>query len=182
MRALTAALFLAACAPPAPPAARAPEADAPVDLGAGSIRRTETRAMDRAALAGAMTQGEWIFWGSEPEVSACFDTANAECILAIQCDRPTGIVTLHYAYELSPDQWTSFRIITQTHVLDLPGRSVNDDGAPRVDAHLADGTYERQIVIDHLAPAQERFAVDIWNDVQVFPWRSEIARALDACR
>jgi hypothetical protein len=187
MRALIAALALAACTPPAPPATPAqpappaPEARAPVPRGGASIL-TEAGDSQRAALARAATEGEWVFWGSEPEVSACFDTPDAECILAIQCDRPTGAVTLYYTHELSPDQWTSMRIVTQTHVLDLPGRSVNDDGRPRVDARLADGTYEQQIVIDHLARAQERFAVRILNDVQVFPWHDNIARALEACR
>ena len=182
MRALIAALALLACAPPAPSAPAEDVVTRPVDLGVGSIRLREAYDTDLAAFATPPTEGEWAFWGSEPEVSACFDTPSDECILAIQCDRPTGIVTLHYAHELSPDQWTSVRIITQRHVLDLPGQSINDDGAPRVDVRLADGTYERQIVIDHLAPAQERFAVDVWNEVQVFLWDDEIARALAPCR
>jgi hypothetical protein len=179
MRAAVLALILAACSPPAP-APPAPETEVRVEMAPDSIRVSDLYDDDRVALAGALTPGAWNYLGDDRNVSACFSAGGA-CIVTIHCEQLTGIITVRYAHELSPDQSFGFRILVASHLIDLPGRSSNA-GVPFVETRLADGTFERQILIDALTPVQERFAFDIWHEVQVFPWHESVARTLEECQ
>lgn len=167
------ALLVTACAPAAPPASEpAPEATAPSPAPAAD---------NAAALSANPATGNWVFHGDEGITSTCFGAPNSECAIAIQCEAPTGKLSVLYSAELIPDQPTTLTILTPAQTVALPARSFNE-GLPSINAELADESAEKAAMIAALTPAQERFAVDANGEITVYPWNETVARTLNACR
>lgn len=178
MRSTLAALALLtctlSCAPPAPPATEPAASES-------SVLAPAIAADNTAALSAAPASGAWVFHGDEGVISACFGAPESECAISLQCEAPTGAITVLYSAELVPDQPTTLRMLTPAQTLDLPARSFNE-GLPSINAELIDGAPARDALIAQLSPAQERFAVDANGEITVYPWNDAVARTLDACR
>lgn len=169
---ITCALLLSACQPP----------DAPPDAvaNAGDVGEPTPLNPDAAALSADPSLGQWFALGDGATIAAGFGLPESEFQLMIICNSATGDATVRVERELSPDQDTTLRIITEARTVDLPARSFNE-GLPSVSAELDNAAAERQALIDTLTPVQQRLGVEISGEVNVFPWDQSIAQALEAC-
>jgi hypothetical protein len=164
-------LALAACGPaPAPDTAQEDAFADPVAV----------------ALASPPAAGVGTLLGDNGPVTACFAAAAAQtesqCRLSIICDSPTSTLTVRYAYTLAPDQDSVLRVFnTPEQMLDLPARS-SSQGGLSVTAELGGlaGAAHAPLV-EMLSPQQQRFAVQVGDDITIFPWHDSIARTLAAC-
>src|SRR5690606_36348336 len=171
------ALLLFACTPapqqqqPAPDSApsqqAAPEAQAPQNPYT-------------AALSAPLPDGQWFSEETSSRTSAGFGLPESEFQFVVSCATRAGKLSVTLERELAPDQQTTMRIVTAPQMLDLPARSFNE-GLPHVLAELAPDAPEEGPLVRMLGAPQDRFAVEVAGEFQVFPWDESLARALTAC-
>ena len=166
--------ILAACTPPAPPAAQ-PTTDA-------STAQAQAPANPyTAALAAVPVSGHWFFLSDEAVFAAAFGPSEDERQLSIICGSGTGEVIVELAHDLSPEQDATLRVITRPQTLDLPARSRTRDG-PIVRAELATDAPQTLPLIGMLGAPQDRFAIEVAGQITVFRWDQSIAQTLIECR
>jgi len=131
--------------------------------------------------AGTPLPGQWFFRGDDGILSAGFGAPESEIQFAVTCRQADGVVTVTSDHELAPDQPTILSIIVATNTVNLPANSSNE-GLPSVTAELDGSTeYARGAAIA-LSERQDRFGVKVGDDLRIYPWSEELARALEQCQ
>lgn len=169
---LASAFALAACGQ----SGSAPEAPADAAANAGDVGEAAPANPDASVLGSTPATGEWTLLGDGATVSAGFGVPQSEYQFIVVCNGGPNRVRLTTEHQLSPNQDTTLRIITEAQTVDFPARSFNE-GLPSVNAEV-DGADPR---LDALAATQERFAVEVAGQAIVLPWDQAIARALGNC-
>lgn len=170
--ALSFALALAACAPPA--------ADQDAPAHAGDVGEPAPTNPDAAALGGAPQSGVWTYNADEGTSAAGFGEPQSEYTLAIICNAPAAHVTLTYSHELSPAQDTQLGFITEARTMRFAARSFVE-GLPSVTAELDAAAPGVRADLAALSARQTRFAVEVMGEASVLPWDESIARVLNEC-
>lgn len=164
LSAVVLALALAACG----------QTSAPADAPEATPEAAQNP--DADVLGAAPLDGQWSFNSDGATIGAGFGPPESEYAMVIACNDATREVTLISSHELSPDQDTQLRIITEARTVDFPARSFNE-GLPSVTAGVQ-GADER---LTALTAPQARIAVEVAGQANVLPWHDSIARTLAAC-
>ena len=167
-------LTLTACTP-APPASQA----SPDPAAAPVASDASVSVADNAARLSATPQtGAWSFQADDGLFAAGFGAPESEYQLVVTCNQASGAVTLMSAHELAPDQATTLNLIFADSTRALPAQSFNE-GLPSISADL-EGEPASALAAA-LSTPRDILGVEAAGETHVYPWSTEIARALAGC-
>jgi hypothetical protein len=118
--------------------------------------------------------------------AACFGAPQSGCQLSIQCEAPTGTLTVAFAEAIAPDQSAAIQIHTEQTSMTLFAQS-HSEGLPTVVATLPPDSLDRLGFLQTMAETPARFAVEAHpldsanTDLVRFPWDDSITRVVNAC-